>query len=124
MFFNLKKIVMWLITACSALFITIFCLANRSFVEIDIWPFPLKKSVPLFVLILTCIGIGILWGGFATWLSAGPSRKKNREIKRMSIVANLNAHKAEERFSSLEKSLQNLRTQEKLDQKQVQEMPP
>ena len=123
MFFNLKKIVMWLITSCSALFITIFCLANRSSVEIDIWPFPIKQSVPLFVLILTCIGVGILWGGFSTWLSAGPSRKKNREAKRMAVVANLAARNAEERCSRLEQSLQDLSTQERPGQKQVQASP-
>lgn len=124
MFLNLKKILMWLISVFSALFIIIFCLANRSSVEIDIWPFPLKQSVPLFSLILTCIGFGILWGGFSTWFSAGPSRKKNREAKRMAVVANLDARKAEERCSKLEQSLQNLSTQERPDQKQLQTSPP
>ena len=81
MFFNLKKILMWVISAFSAIFILIFCMANRSLVEIDIWPLPLKQHVPLFILLLACIGIGILWGGVATWLSAGISRKKNRASK-------------------------------------------
>lgn len=120
MFYNLKKIMMWLITACSALFITTFCIANRTHVEIDIWPFPFKQQVPLFALLLICLGIGVLWGGLATWLSAGTSRKKNREAKRKAIAAKLDARQAEERYLRLEEDLQGLKAQEKFTQNQIE----
>jgi lysylphosphatidylglycerol synthetase-like protein (DUF2156 family) len=104
-FFQLKKVVMWFITTSSAIFIIVFCLANRSSVEIDIWPFPLKQHVPLFSLLLACIGIGVFWGSFASWLSARASRKKNQETKRIAVAATLNARHAEERCSRLEHDL-------------------
>jgi hypothetical protein len=104
---------MWFISACSALFISIFCLVNRSHVEIDIWPFPLKQQVQLFVLLLASLGIGILWGGCATWLSAGTYRKKSRQSKRLAIAAELDAKYLKERCRNLEQELHDLRVQEK-----------
>ena len=62
MFSNLKKTVMWIIAACCAVFIVTFSLANRTPIKIDIWPLPITQQVPLFALLLACIGIGILWG--------------------------------------------------------------
>ena len=120
MFSNLKKIVMWLISFCSAVLITIFCLANRSHVEIDIWPFPLKQDVQLFALLLACIGIGVLWGGLATWLSGRSSRKKTHAAKRLVVAAELEARHAKERCFSLEQDLQDLRAREISNQKQIQ----
>ena len=113
MFFNLKKVMMWFISVCSALFITIFCLANRTNVEIDIWPFPLKQQIQLFILLLACIGIGILWGGCATWLSAGTYRKKSRQSKSIAIAAELDVKYLKERCRNLEQELHVLRVQEK-----------
>jgi uncharacterized paraquat-inducible protein A len=118
-FSNFKKIMMWFITTLSAILITVFCLSNRSPVKIDIWPFPLKQNVQLFVLLLACIGIGILWGGFATWLSAGTSRKKIQEAKRIAITAELNARQAEKRCCRLEQDLHDLRVQQKSTQYQI-----
>ena len=120
MFSNLKKAVMWLISVCSAVLITIFCLANRSHVEIGIWPFPLKQDVQLFALLLACIGIGVLWGGFATWLSGRSSRKETRAAKRKVVAAERDALHAKERCFSLEQDLQDLRTREISNQKQIQ----
>jgi hypothetical protein len=108
-FLNLKKTVMWLISVCCAILITIFCLANRSDVVIDIWPFPIKQDVQLFALLLACIGIGVLWGGFATWLSGRSSRKETRAAKRMVVAAERDALRAKERCFSLEQDLQDLR---------------
>jgi lysylphosphatidylglycerol synthetase-like protein (DUF2156 family) len=110
-FFNLKKILMWVISTFSAIFILIFCMANRSLVEIDIWPLPHRQKIQLFALLLVCIGIGILWGGVATWLSAGTSRKKIREAKRMVAMAELSARHAEERCCRLEQGLRDLKAQ-------------
>ena len=115
---------MWFVTVCSALIITIFCLANRSHVEIDIWPFPFKPQVQLFALLLACIGIGMIWGGFAAWLSAGNSRKKARKSKRRAIAAELDASHAKKRYSKLEQSLHDLRAQEKSNQYKIETSSP
>ena len=118
MFSNLKKIVMWITAACCAVFIATFSLANRTPIEIDIWPLPLKQQVPLFALLLACIGIGILWGGFAAWLSAGTARRKAREAKRRAGAAELEARHAEDRCSQLEQDVRVLKAQEKTNQDQ------
>lgn len=111
---------MWIIAACCAVFIATFSLANRTPVEIDIWPLPLKQQVPLFALLLACIGIGILWGGFATWLSAGTARKKAREATRRADAAELEVRHAEDRCSQLERDVRALKTQEKTNQDQLE----
>ena len=108
---SFKKITMWIISASSTIFIIIFCIANRSYVEIDVWPLPLKQHVQLFSLLLTCIGIGILWGGFATWLSAGSSRKTIRAAKRIADLAKLDARHAKDRCCRLEQDLRDLKAQ-------------
>jgi len=109
---------MWIITVCYALFIVTFSLANRTSIEIDIWPLPLKQKVPLFALLLACIGIGILWGGFAAWLSAGTNRRKAREATRRADAAKLETRHAEDRCSQLEQDLRDLKAQEKTNQDQ------
>ena len=118
MFSNLKKIVMWIITVCYAVFIVTFSLANRTSIEIDIWPLPIKQQVPLFALLLACVGIGILWGGFAAWLSAGTTRRKTREATRRADAAELKTRHAEDRCSQLEQDLRVLKAQEKTNQDQ------
>ena len=118
MFSNLKKTVVWIIAACCAVFIVTFSLANRTLIEIDIWPLPITQQVPLFALLLACIGIGILWGGFAAWLSAGTARRKAREAKRRAGAAELEARHAEDRCSQLEQDLRVLKGQEKTNQNQ------
>ena len=115
---------MWAISSSSAIFIIIFCIANRSLVEIDIWPLPHRQHIQLFALLLVCVGIGVLWGGVATWLSAGASRKKNQEAKRIATAVEFDACQAKERCCRLEQELYNLRAQEKSTQNQIESSQP
>lgn len=108
-----KKIVMWVIAVCFAGFIALFSLANRTSVTLDLWPLNLTQDVALFALMLVCVAFGILWGGFAAWLSAGSARKRAREATRRAEAAELDLRHSEERASRLEQDLKALRAAEK-----------
>ncbi len=59
--------------------VVIFAIANREPVSLDLWPFEL--SLPLHLVLLACIGIGLLIGSLATWLSAGRMRRRGRRAR-------------------------------------------
>jgi len=107
-----KKIVMWLIAVCFAAFIALFSLANRTSVTLDLWPLKLSQELPLFALMLGCVAFGIVWGGFAAWLSAGSARKRARQATRRAEAAEQDLLHAEERASRLEQDLKAARASE------------
>jgi len=112
-FSTLKKSVMWAVAVCFGLFIIMFSLANRVQIEVDIWPLPLTQQIPLYQLLLACLGFGVLWGGFAAWLSAGTVRKKARAAIRRAEAAEKDARHHEERNEQLEQDLRDIRAKEK-----------
>ena len=120
MFSTLKKIVMWVIAVCFGLFIIMFSLANRTPVEVDVWPLPITQEIPLFGLLLACLGFGILWGGVGAWLSAGKARKRARTAVKRAEAAEMDARHHEERNERLEQELRELTAQEKTRQEQVE----
>jgi len=108
-----KKIVIWLIAVVCAVFIALFSLANRTPVELELWPLPFSQSVPVFAVMLACVAIGIFWGGFAAWLSAGKARKRAREATRRAEATEADLRHAEDRSARLENDLRDLRAQTK-----------
>lgn len=110
-----KKIVIWLIAVVCAVLIALFSLANRTPVELDLWPLPLSQSVPVFALVLACLAVGIFWGGFAAWMSASTARKRAREATRRAEAADVDLRLSEERNARLESDLKELRSQAKTD---------
>lgn len=58
--------------------------ANRAPVDLVLDPFGgrFAVQVPLFLLILGALAIGLIIGGFATWLSQGKWRKTARSRRR------------------------------------------
>jgi len=81
---NLAKI---LIIAPLALIFLAFALANRQNVVVSFDPFnngdvPSPQIVlPLFIVLIGSTMIGVLLGGFATWVRQGRFRKAARETK-------------------------------------------
>ncbi|MGQ4273952.1 lipopolysaccharide assembly protein LapA domain-containing protein [Terrihabitans sp. B22-R8] len=84
----------------AALFV-VLALANRTPVTLSLDPFSPEVSaysiqLPLFLVILLSVGIGLLVGGFADWLSQGRYRREARdrryEVRRLEEeTANLRA---------------------------------
>jgi len=69
----------WIITIPLTLLVVIFAVANQQVVTIDLWPFELSYSLPLFVLVAVSLVVGFLIGAVVMWVSAGRVRNKARE---------------------------------------------
>ena len=61
------------------LLVVIFAVANQQVVTIDLWPFELTYSLPLYALVAVSLLIGFLIGAVVMWFSAGKVRNKARE---------------------------------------------
>lgn len=110
----IKKVVVWVIAALFALIVALFSLANRTPVELDLWPLAFKQDIPVFALMLACVAFGIFWGGFAAWMSAGTARKRAREATRRGDVLESDLRHAEERNARLEEELKSLRAEHRV----------
>jgi len=70
-----------------ALIIVLFSVANRAPVRVSFDPISrdapaFALDLPLFAVILAAIAVGILIGGFASWLAQGKHRKAARVNRR------------------------------------------
>lgn len=72
----------WILTLPLIVVAVIFAIANRELVTLDLWPFEASPRLPLFVILLACVGFGLGVGGLATWLSAAPARRRARQARR------------------------------------------
>ncbi len=67
--------------------IILFAVANRQIVRVSFDPLSREApsvflDVPLFVVALAALAVGIVAGGFASWLAQGRHRKAERRLKR------------------------------------------
>jgi uncharacterized integral membrane protein len=69
----------WIITVPVTIVVVVFAVSNRDFVTLDLWPFELTYSMPLFALVLICLVVGFLLGAFIMWISSGKTRSRARE---------------------------------------------
>lgn len=70
-----------------ALIVVLFSVANRAPVRISLDPISrdvpaLAFDLPLFAVVLAAIAVGILIGGFASWVAQGKHRKAARVNRR------------------------------------------
>ncbi|MGX1788100.1 LapA family protein [Bosea sp. NPDC055332] len=70
-----------------ALLVVLFSVANRAPVRVSLDPISrdapaFTLDLPLFAVILAAIAVGILIGGFASWLAQGKHRKAARVNRR------------------------------------------
>ena len=72
----------WILTLPLIAVAVIFAIANRELITLDLWPFELSPRLPLFVILLVCVGFGLAVGGLASWLSAAPARRRARQARR------------------------------------------
>jgi uncharacterized integral membrane protein len=72
----------WILTLPLIAVAAIFAIANREPITLDLWPFEASPQLPLFVVLLACVGFGLVVGGLATWLSAAPARRRARQARR------------------------------------------
>lgn len=70
-----------------ALIVVLFSVANRAPVRVSLDPISrdapaLAFDLPLFAVVIAAIAVGILIGGFASWLAQGKHRKAARVNRR------------------------------------------
>ena len=70
-----------------ALLVVLFSVANRAPVRVSLDPISrdapaLAFDLPLFAVVLAAIAVGILIGGFASWVAQGKHRKAARVNRR------------------------------------------
>ncbi len=86
----LRRIVAAIILIPLAIIIIAFAVANRHFVTVSFDPFSGDEPVasvrlPLYALVIILLIVGVLIGGFASWLRQGKwrgsARRSERELK-------------------------------------------
>ena len=68
--------------ALLALAIVVFVLANRTEMEVSLFPYPRVVIAPVFLVVLVSFAAGALFGGLFVWMRGHPSRRLSGERKR------------------------------------------
>lgn len=76
------KLVRTLLGIVGVVLVTIFALANRGPVDIDLLALPQPVTVPVYSLFLAGLLGGALLGGIATWLGGWRGRRESRLARR------------------------------------------
>ena len=78
----IRKLLTIFIVAPLGIVFVIFAVANRHLVTVSLDPFgdppSVSATLPLFVVILSCIIFGVIVGGVATWINQGKWRRQAR----------------------------------------------
>ncbi|WP_182084220.1 lipopolysaccharide assembly protein LapA domain-containing protein [Aureimonas sp. ME7] len=87
----ISKILSFLVLAPLAILLVVFCVANRAPVPVSLDPIGTLPqfvfAVPLFVLLIGAVILGLLLGGFGTWVTQ--ARYRARTARRRQEVENL-----------------------------------
>lgn len=92
----------WIILFPVAVFLIVLSVSNRDAINIDLWPFPVVIAVPLFAVVFASLLIGVLWGGFSTWLNGAKARRTARLKTREADRALAENRNLKDRIASLE----------------------
>jgi len=82
----LNKLFTFFIAVPLGIVLIVFAVANRHAVTVSLDPFgadapSLSVTMPLFLLVLLLLGIGVVAGGGATWVSQGRWRRATRQLE-------------------------------------------
>ncbi len=82
-----RKIVAVLVLVPLAVVIVAFAVANRQIITVSFDPFSAERpaaslTLPLFLLLFIILILGVVIGGFASWLRHGNGRRAARRLER------------------------------------------
>ena len=81
----MKTFLKWLFLAPLGVLLLAFAIANREPVRVILDPLPgdpeFMIAAPLFLVLFLAAGLGVLAGGFATWLAQGRHRRAARHAR-------------------------------------------
>jgi uncharacterized metal-binding protein len=84
---GMRRFLLWLILLPVAIVGVAFAVANRQIVEINFDPFAaspaqqIEIKAPLFLAIILVLAVGVVIGGFFTWIGQGNHRRALREAR-------------------------------------------
>jgi len=88
-----------------AIFLAVFCVANRSIVSLNLVPLPYIAELPLFIFALICIAVGVILGGVsASYQTIKTKCELRKTLQRNSALENEIKSLRMERNSSLTSS--------------------
>lgn len=76
------KFVSWLLSLLIFFAAVSFALANQHGVSVNLWPFGVEMSAPLYLLTLGPLFLGILIGSGIGWFNTIPHRMEARRLKK------------------------------------------
>ena len=79
---NPLMLVVGITGALLALAIVVFVLANRTEMEVSLFPYPRIVTAPVFLVVLVSFAAGAIFGGLFVWMRGHPSRRLSGERKR------------------------------------------
>ncbi len=78
--FLMMRLVFWLFLLIISIAAALFAVSNRTPVELGFWPFPVAISAPIYLVTLSALGVGLLFGWALGWLAAAKSRRERRRL--------------------------------------------
>ena len=83
---TMRTFLKWLIFGPLAVVVLVFSLFNRHEVPVVFDPFGsdipgMTLQLPLFLVMFVCLGLGVLAGSLATWLTQGRYRRSARDAR-------------------------------------------
>lgn len=115
----MKRILSWIIMVPFAVVVIVFSAVNQDLVTLDLWPFALEITVPVFTLVLSIFIFGFLWGAAVAWTSAAGSRRRARNAQWRAETAERELRALNNKLQDRERELEDARTSSNGDQKKL-----
>lgn len=71
----------WIVTLPLLILFVVFAVANRTPIEVNLWPLDLRVSLPLFLTVLVTLFVGFVVGGLVSWWSGHRTRERARRAR-------------------------------------------
>jgi len=82
--------------------VIIFSISNHREVQLDFWPLPFTRDVPIYVVAIAASVFGFFAGGIVAWFSGGRMRRRARFASRHAQNLEKDLTTLKERIGDLE----------------------
>jgi lysylphosphatidylglycerol synthetase-like protein (DUF2156 family) len=103
----MRKLLRTALALVGVVVIVTFAVGNRHLVELSFWPLPFSRSIPVYGLLLVGIGLGVLLGAVAAWLSGHSRRLAYRSMRQRvtGLEYQERQHRAAEEAAAAERAI-------------------
>lgn len=97
----MMRLVFWLFLLIISVAAALFAVSNRAVIDLGFWPFPVAISAPIYLVALSVLAVGLIFGWVAGWLAASQTRRDRRRLAKAlaaceAELADVRAAKAKE----------------------------